>query len=79
MLDEEISFEDALDALEKMVKELEGGELTLEATMEKFEEGMQYFDICTKMLNDVELKISRLINDGDEVQLTPVEDPEHLV
>ena len=79
MPDEEISFEDALDALEKVVKELEGGELTLEATMEKFEEGMQYFDICTKMLNDVEVKISRLIKNGDEVQLTPVEDPEHLV
>ena len=79
MPDEEISFEDALDALEKVVKELEGGELTLEATMEKFEEGMQYFDICTKMLNDVEVKISRLIKDEDEVQLTPVEDPVHLV
>jgi len=47
--------------------------------MEKFEEGMQYFDICSKMLNDVEVKISRLIKDGDEVQLTSVEDPEHLV
>ncbi len=63
---EEIKFEEAIKKLEEIAKELESGELGLDESVSKFEEGMKLSKICTKMLNDAEKKINLLIsNDGE--------------
>lgn len=63
---EEIKFEEAIKRLEEIAKELESGELGLDESVSKFEEGMKLSKICTKMLNDAEKKINLLIsNDGE--------------
>lgn len=64
---EEIKFEDAIKKLEDIAKELETGELGLDESVKKFEEGMELSKTCTKMLNDAEKKINILINDGEEI------------
>ncbi len=57
---EELSFEQALDRLEKIVQTLEEGGLTLEEAIALFEEGMRLTKICSQRLDAAELKISQL-------------------
>ena len=61
-----MKFEDAIKKLEDIAKELESGELGLDESVSKFEEGMKISKNCTKMLNEAEKRINILINnDGD--------------
>jgi len=60
---EEIKFEDALKKLEEIVNELEVGNLGLEETIKKFEEGMRLFKMCKKKIEEAELKIEKLMEE----------------
>ena len=64
---EDIKFEDAIKKLEDIAKELENGELGLDESVKKFEEGMNLSKVCTKMLNEAEKKINLLIENGDDI------------
>lgn len=57
---EDLSFEEAYEHLEDMVRVLEEGGLSLEATTKIFEEGMRLAQICNEILSTTELKITRL-------------------
>ncbi|MGD8971417.1 MAG: exodeoxyribonuclease VII small subunit [Desulfobacterales bacterium] len=57
------SFEQALQLLEKIVQELESGDLPLEKAMSKFEEGIQLTRFCTQKLDETEQKINLLLQD----------------
>ncbi len=59
------SFEQAMEQLEKIVEELEAGDLPLEKAMQKFEEGMQLTKFCTRKLDDTEKKIDLLLRDKE--------------
>lgn len=63
---EGLSFEEALNRLEKIVQTLEAGGLTLEEAISLFEEGMQLAKICNERLNAAELKITQLQTAFDE-------------
>lgn len=63
----EIKFEEAIKKLEEISQELESGELGLDESVSKFEEGMKLSKICTKMLSEAEKKINILINNGEEI------------
>ena len=62
----ELKFEDALKELELTVKKLESGETTLEEAMELFEKGVGLTKECRKLLEDAELKVTKLLADGTE-------------
>ena len=64
----EIKFEEAIQKLEEIAKELESGTLGLDESVEKFEEGMKLSKTCTKMLNEAEKRINILINNGEEIK-----------
>ena len=57
------SFEQAMENLEKIVEELEAGDLPLEKAMQKFEEGMELTRFCTRKLDETEKKINLLLRD----------------
>ena len=57
------SFEQAMEQLEKIVEELETGDLPLEKAMQKFEEGMELTRFCTGKLDETEKKINLLLRD----------------
>ena len=59
----EPSFEKALDNLEKIVEELEEGNLSLEETLKKFEEGIKLSRLCEKKLKAAKKKVSMLTRD----------------
>lgn len=71
----ETSFEDALGALEEVVKELEGGDLPLEAALEKFEKGVALSEACRKQLDAAENRVEILLKKNDRVEPQPF-DPE---
>mgnify|MGYP001305244452 CR=1 FL=1 len=65
------SFEQALARLETLVKEMEGGALSLDRMMACFEEGSQLVKVCEAKLNEVEKKIETLVKKGDSQATLP--------
>ena len=57
------SFEQAMGQLEKIVEELEAGDLPLDKAMQKFEEGIELTRFCTRTLDETEKKINVLLRD----------------
>ena len=62
------SFEDNMQNLEKIVTELEKGDLNLDDSISKFEEGIKISKECNKMLEDAEKKITILLEKDGEVK-----------
>jgi len=67
----EDSFEKCLDDLEKVVKELEAGDLSLERSLELFEKGMGLSESCRKQLEEAETRIETLIRKGGKTEAEP--------
>ena len=65
-----LSFEASLDELERVVKELEKGDLPLEQSLALFEAGMKLSADCKRQLEEAEMRVEILIKKGSEV--TPV-------
>jgi len=59
------TFEGAMKRLEQIVQDLESGDLSLEKTIKKFEEGVQLSKICSKKLDETEKKINILLQDKE--------------
>ena len=59
------TFEQSMKQLERIVQELEGGDLPLETAIKKFEEGMKLTKLCSKKLDETEKKVSILMKDAD--------------
>ncbi len=59
------SYEEQIQELEKIINELENGNLNLDDSVAKFEEGMKISKECNKMLENAEKKITILLNDGN--------------
>ena len=66
-------FEDCLQRLEKIVEELEKGEVPLEKSLTLFEEGMQLSAACRKELDEAEGKVEILLKQGGKLQAEPFE------
>ena len=62
------SFEEQMENLEKIVAELENGELSLDESVSKFEEGIKISKECNKTLEEAEKKITILINNDGETK-----------
>lgn len=52
-----MSFEEALSGLERSAEILKKDGTTLEAAMESFEQGIEFYNYCNEMLNDAKQKI----------------------
>ena len=66
-------FEDGLQRLEKIVQELEKGEVPLEKSLTLFEEGMQLSSACRKELEQAEGKVEILLKQNGKLQAEPFE------
>ena len=58
------SFESSLEELERIVRELEQGELPLEHSLELFEQGVKLSRECQERLNQAERRIEVLMRDN---------------
>ena len=59
------TFESSLAELEKIVGQLENGELSLEESLKLFETGVKLSRECRERLSDAERRIEILMKDGD--------------
>ena len=66
-------FEECLERLEKIVQELEKGEVPLEKSLTLFEEGMQLSSACRKELEQAEGKVAVLLKKNGKLQAEPFE------
>ena len=66
-----VSFETSMDELEKVVKELEGGDLSLDRSLELFERGMSLSDACRKQLEEAETRVEMLIRKDGKMTAEP--------
>ena len=61
-------FEACLERLEKIVDQLERGDIPLEQALTLFEEGMQLSNSCRKELDDAEGKVEILLKQNGRLQ-----------
>ncbi len=66
-------FEDSLQRLEKIVDELEKGNVPLEQALKLFEEGMQLSSACRKELEQAEGRVEILLKQNGKLQPEPYE------
>jgi exodeoxyribonuclease VII small subunit len=68
---EPLSFEARLDELERIVKELERGDLPLEQSLSLFEAGMRLSADCKRQLEEAETRVEILTKKGSEITAVP--------
>ena len=59
------TFEQSMKQLERIVQELEDGDLPLEKAIKKFEEGIKLTKLCSEKLDETEKKISVLLKNSE--------------
>ena len=64
MKQENDTFEEKIASLEDIVTQLEKGNLNLDDSMAKFEEGMKLSKECSKILDEAEKKITILLEEN---------------
>ena len=71
----EVKFEDALKKLEKIVEDLETGELSLDEALKKYQEGIELSRVCVARLDSAKKKIDVLSkNKKGEFELKPLDE-----
>ena len=65
MTKKNLNFEDSLAKLESIVDALEDNDVSLEESVKKFEEGINLVKDCQKQLKEAELKVNKLMGDGE--------------
>ncbi len=70
------TFESALKRLEKITEELEDGELSLENSLKKFDEGIQLADFCNTQLTEAKAKVEILLEENGQLKPSPYEEIE---
>ena len=64
---ENFSFEEKLAELEKIVNNLETGEVSLDDAIEEFKKAMDLVKECDEKLNSAQEAIAKIVNDNKEV------------
>ena len=73
-MDEKLTFEGALQKLEKLVDEMEGGTLPLGEMMKRFEEGRKLSAFCTTELESIRQRVEKVVSAPTEpVRVEPLD------
>ncbi len=59
------SFESLLEQTEKLVDELESGELSLDESLKRYTRGVQNLRACEKLITQAEAKVKALVDEGE--------------
>lgn len=70
------TFEAALTRLEEITRELEEGNLSLEDSLKKFDEGIKLADFCNKKLSEAKAKVEILLQKDGEIKAEPFNEAE---
>jgi len=64
-------FEDAMEELEKLVEQMEQGDISLEESLKAFERGIKLTRTCQQALQDAEQKVQILLEKNGQQSLEP--------
>ena len=67
------NFEESLSRLEQIARELEEGELSLEDSLKKFNEGVKLAEFCNARLDEAQRKIDLLVKKDECLESVPLE------
>lgn len=68
------NFEKSMERLEAIVGDMEGGALSLDIMIQRFEEGQSLIKFCTGKLDEVERKIEKLLSTEGPAETEPFGD-----
>ena len=73
------TFETALARLEQITEELENGDLSLEGSLKKFDEGIKLAEYCNTSLSEARTKVEILLEKNGRLEPEPFDeqDDEH--
>jgi len=71
-----LSFEQAMEALEDIVSKMEQGDITLEQSLQSFEQGIALARRSQTLLEQAQQKVQILTQDGDVTKLENFQAPE---
>lgn len=69
-----MKFEDKMKELEKIISELENGEIDLEDSIEKYTKAMNLVKECDGELKNIEEKVNKILNENGQIQDFNVEE-----
>jgi exodeoxyribonuclease VII small subunit len=67
-------FEDALEKLENIVKEMEAGEMPLDSALKSFEEGIRLIRFCSAKLDETQRRVEQLLEKENSLQTKNFQD-----
>jgi exodeoxyribonuclease VII small subunit len=67
-------FEDALEKLESIVRDMEAGDLPLDSALKSFEEGIRLIRFCSAKLDETERRVEQLLEKENSLQTKPFQD-----
>ena len=70
-------FEEALEKLENIVKEMESGDLPLDSALKSFEEGIRLIRLCQAKLEESERRVEQLMIKENTLQTKNFQDDEN--
>jgi exodeoxyribonuclease VII small subunit len=72
-MEQKLSFEQALQRLEQVVRELEQGDLSLDQALALFQEGVTLSRGCAAQLDQAEVRIEKLLEQNGEPITVPID------
>lgn len=67
-------FEDALDKLENIIREMEAGDLPLDSALKSFEEGIRLIRFCSAKLDESQRRVEELLEKDNSLQTKNFQD-----
>ncbi len=75
MKEKEVSFEAALQRLEKIAEELESEDISLDQSLKRYEEGMKLMALCQRKLEEAKKRVDVLVRkEGEKFELEGFEE-----
>lgn len=71
---DELSFEEAIEKLEKIVENLEQGDVPLEKAIDYFQEGMKLSKLCNDKLTNVQNRMVEILSEENELKTFELEE-----
>ena len=65
----ELKFEEMMKKLEAIADDLESGEMPLDESLKKYEEGVKLLRLCRKRLDETKRKVEMLVKKGGKIDL----------
>lgn len=74
MKEQELTFEEKIKLLEKIVTELESGEVTLDDAITKYTKAMKLAKECSDKLTEVSEKVNQILLDNGQLEEFKIEE-----